>query len=422
MSAPLRILCLSAPLSGHLDWGGYLATAAELVRRGHHVVWASGEAVARQVEAAGVAFLPMRETGWRWPPPPPLGPGDLPVGTQPQTFARLRAFRALDQWLDPERVLAAFDELTALVTQVQPDLIVAEMFILAAGLVAERAGVPFVVAGWPAHAPPTGPTTPGDDLTAALSVEARARMAKILLSSGLSGINISAEGPPALLSPTAHLSFWSESWFGGAHLLPQTIHVGGRHAPPLPPDPSLPNPDDKPWVLITLGSTFAQDPAFFHMAVEATQRLGAQPLVATGPATLPGLGSLHERPVVRESFTLRALLPYTAAAIHHGGAGTTHALILHAVPQVVVPHAGDQARQALGVQRAGIGVALRPAEVSRDRLARSLAAILPDRAPVRAAALRLQQEFAALGGVPRAATLLEAAARRIPLNPQGGSS
>jgi UDP:flavonoid glycosyltransferase YjiC (YdhE family) len=96
-----------------------------------------------------------------------------------------------------------------------------------------------------------------------------------------------------------------------------------------------------------------------------------------------------------------------AAAIHHGGAGTTHALVLHAVPQIVVPHAADQNRQAQGVMRSGVGHYLPPKEVTIARLTDLLAEVLPDRSPLRANAVALQAEFAALGGVPAAADLLE---------------
>ncbi|MCW5857939.1 MAG: hypothetical protein KIS63_06605 [Caldilineales bacterium] len=63
---PLRFLCLSHPFPGHLDWGGYLATAAALARRGHEVLWASAaRRVAASVVAAGVRFSS--------PLPPPAG-------------------------------------------------------------------------------------------------------------------------------------------------------------------------------------------------------------------------------------------------------------------------------------------------------------------------------------------------------------
>ena len=47
------------------------------------------------------------------------------------------ALRALDQWFEKERVMAATRELIDLGKQFHPDLIVSEVFLSAAGLVAE---------------------------------------------------------------------------------------------------------------------------------------------------------------------------------------------------------------------------------------------------------------------------------------------
>src|SRR5687768_929938 len=107
----MRILAISAQLPGHLDWGGYLNTAAELARRGHNILWASGSAVAERVHRAHVPFHTVTETGWRWPPPPPLTPD---ANADPQIVQQQRQIRALDQWLEVERVSAATRELSAL--------------------------------------------------------------------------------------------------------------------------------------------------------------------------------------------------------------------------------------------------------------------------------------------------------------------
>jgi hypothetical protein len=98
----MRILCVSAQLPGHLDWGGYLATAAELAQRGHSVLWASGIAVAERVNRAGLPFHGLLETGWRWPPPPPL---TLDANADPLTIEQQRQIRSLDQWLEVNRVI-----------------------------------------------------------------------------------------------------------------------------------------------------------------------------------------------------------------------------------------------------------------------------------------------------------------------------
>lgn len=400
----MRYLFASAALPPHLDWGGYLATAAELVRRGHDVLWASGEAVREEVVGAGVPFRAVEETGFRWPPPPPVQRQHFATAAE---FESVRRQRALDHWLDDRGIAIAADAFATLATAFAPDLFVSEFFLAAAGIAAERAHIPFVVAGWPAH-----PSSIG----AGESEAARARLNRILLQAGARGIYFREAGAPALQSTILHLDYWSQSWFRGVPLLPQTRHAGGTAKRAPAPDPDLPSPDDKPWVLITLGTSFTQDTAFYRMAAQATQGMGCVAIIAAGPLSTDQSIDLATRLpagcIVRERLAFESVLPWTSAAIHHGGAGTTHALVTHAVPQVVVPHAGDQARQALGVQRSGVGIALRPGQVTVDTLQAALASLLPDRSAARANAQALRVEFAALGGIPRAADMLEESAGR----------
>ena len=401
----MRVLVVSAQLAPHLDWGGYLQTAVELVRRGHDVHWVSGVEIAPLLRDAGVPFHALSQTGWRWPPPPPLRSADA---ASPDDFQRLRAERSLDQWLDEKRVVAASVELVALIRQLKPDVVVTEMFIAAAGLAAEMTDLPLVVAGWPAHQ--NQPTQTMD----ALLVYARRRLDRLIECLDVSGVNFTVSGPPALCSPHLHITYWSKSWFAGATLLPQTRHVGGAAPAARPPDPALPDPDERPWVVITLGTSFNEDAAFFVMAAQAAARLGCAPIVVLGDDDVRHVqkmerqlaGQLPDGAQVCGRVTLAAVLPYTAAAVHHGGAGLTHALVTHAVPQVVSPHAADQQRQALGVQRSGVGVVVEPRAVTVDSIEHGLALLLPDLSPFRARAATLRAEFATLGGPAAAADLL----------------
>ncbi|GIV69676.1 glycosyltransferase [Caldilinea sp.] len=398
----MRFLFVSAPLPGHLDWGGFLAAAVALQRRGHEVIWASGEAVAAQVQQEGVRFASLAETGWRWPPPPPMA---RPAQMADAAWRRLRRLRALDQWLEPARVEAGMAALEAVAAEVQPDAIVSEMFIVASGLVAERIRRPLIVVGWPAVEISTGAE---EDVMA----EASARMARLLRIGGCEGVNFTRQGPPALRSPHLHLTFWSERWYAGLALAPQTRHAGGLPLDALPADATLPSPEDAPWVVITLGTTFNRDPAFFLAAARAAVNLGCRPILLLGRSIDPAgddrwLERLPAEAVVREFADFRTLLPYAAAAIHHGGAGTTHALVRAAVPQIVVPHAGEQLHQARGVARTGVGLHLPPEEATVERLTAALAALLPDLSPYRARAAALREEFARLGGPPAAAQMVE---------------
>ncbi len=396
----MRAIFVSAPLPGHLDWGGFLSTAAAWQATGHAALWVSGDAVAPLVDAAGVPFAAVAETGWRWPPPPPL-PAPT-AAEQRAAWQTARAARALDQWLDIARVAAAVDELTALAERYRPDLIVSEMFVAAAGIVAERLGIPFVVAGWPALYGATA--SPADPLVAI----ARQRLEQLLGRWQLTGQNWTSEGPPALRSPHLHLTFWCASWYRGLALLPQNAHVGAAPPNALPPLPDLPSPEELPWVLITLGTSFDDDPAFYIAAAQAADQLGCLPLLV-GRSIVQQAGRLDLPPaaVVRATVDFRSTLPYTAAAIHHGGAGVTHALARHGVPQIVSPHAADQIHQARGVERSGVGLHLPPRTVTPARLATALAALLPDLSEQRRNAERLRSELTQLGGAEHAAVLLE---------------
>ena len=424
----MRVLFVSAPLPGHLDWGGYLATAQALGRRGHRVLWASGEAVRDQVARAGLDFHSLTETGWRWPPPPPLSQADITAAlasTPPPSHAnqaaqqaeivqQLRQLRALDQWLDPARVAPAVAEMGGLVLRFTPDLIVSEMFVAASGLVAEQAAVPFVVAGWPAppDRPPTHPNEP-------ILREARRRLSELCDAHGLGGVNWTQQGPPALSSPLLHVTYWCDRWYAPAQLGEQTRHVGGRRADsPRTLADNLPTPNGTPWVLITQGTSFNPDHHFYLNAARAVERLGGVPIIATGRSLSKAehgalLRALPATAWLGQWVDLAAVLPETAAAIHHGGAGTTHALALHGVPQVVVPLAADQHRQAQSVARTGCGFFIAPRQATIDNLANALAALLPDLSPYRAQAAMLQQELHELGGVEKAATLLEATMDKV---------
>ena len=393
-------LFVSAQLPGHLDWGGYLSTAMVLQQQGHAVLWTSGKAVAQLVAQAAVPFHPLAETGWRWPPPPPL-PAQPNVDAT--TLQRLRAERALDQWLEEERVARAYTELLALGRTWQPDVVIGEMFSSAAGLVAEALAKPFVVAGWPAMQHSVS------QANMPLVIAARARLERLLQQFHLSGINWTVDGPPALLSSQLHLTYWSERWYGDMPLLPQTRHVGGRR--PAVERLQVDWSEELPWVLITLGTSFGNDLNFFLAATQAASTLGCLPIVAHGgqlsPEQLLKLQSAcPPETILVDQVNLDAILPNVAAAIHHGGAGTTHALVMHAVPQLVVPHAADQIQQALGVVRSGVGLHLPAQQVTVEVLVDALARLLPDLAPQRANAQSLRDDFANLGGALTAAKLL----------------
>ncbi|MEZ4639170.1 MAG: hypothetical protein R2856_30100 [Caldilineaceae bacterium] len=57
----MRFLFVSAQLPGHLDWGGYLPTAAALVQQGHDVLWATGAEMQAAVAARACPYTSSRK-------------------------------------------------------------------------------------------------------------------------------------------------------------------------------------------------------------------------------------------------------------------------------------------------------------------------------------------------------------------------
>ncbi|MEM7535468.1 MAG: glycosyltransferase [Chloroflexota bacterium] len=418
----MRFLCTSAQLPGHLDWGGYLQTAATLQQQGHDVLWVSGQEVAPLVQQAGVPFQAVSETGWRWPPPPPL-PQHQDVTLSELNLQLLKMERSLDQWLEVNRVQKAVIELHTIAEKFQPDVILGEMFMAVSGLVAEMLERPFVVMGWPAPKEVTSKgSIPPQQQTNPVLKMARGRLDALLSTCDCVGVNWTRSGPPALRSPHLHITYWSPSWFSerdkSSSQTNRTAHVGGilTSTNPLTPPTAIgamqiPSPDEYPWVFITLGTSFGNDPNFFIMAAQAAVQMGCLPILALGgqiPAeTRPQLEvALPPSAIVTERVDYADILPFASAAIHHGGAGTTHACVLHGIPQFIVPHAGDQGRQAYSVYHSGVGLTVPPRQVTTERLVEGLALLLPDLSDYRAKAQQLKEEFMTLGGVKRAAGLL----------------
>ncbi len=409
-----RFWFISAPLHGHLDWGGFLLTAQALQQRGHTVTWVSEASIQNAVTPAGVPFAPVRRTGWLWPPPPPPDLSAIP----PQQAVMLRYRRALDTWLSEDWVAEGVAALLDLAQEAgPPDVIAADPFLSAAALAAEALAVPLAVCGWPAM------KALNDEflfpVQKALAADSQERISRLCRRFGLTGVNF-AQGPtPSVLSPRLHISYFNAYWYqaDGDNLLPQTRFVGGSPRRPgaAAPDWLAAIPAAAPLALITLGSVFTGDLGFFSWAAQAAAHAGCLPVVAIGrnPITPEAKAQLKAAlpPATRllNWVPFDHVLPRTRLIIHHGGMGTTHAAVIHGIPQIAVPHAADQRSNARRIAQAKVGLNLSAHDVQRGALLEGARALSADDR-VRANAQRLAADFAALGGADQAAAELEALA------------
>lgn len=120
----------------------------------------------------------------------------------------------------------------------------------------------------------------------------------------------------------------------------------------------------------------------------ALRRTGRRAVISAGWAGFGAALASDNSVYVVGEVSHTALFPRMAAVVHHGGAGTTASSVYAGVPQVVVPHFGDQHYFAHQVHRRGLGALPVPrASLNSDRLATAVDQALGDSSIRRRAAL-----------------------------------
>lgn len=167
-----------------------------------------------------------------------------------------------------------------------------------------------------------------------------------------------------------------------------------------------------PPVFFGFGSMPVRDPpATLALIDEVARALDVRALVGAGWSTIPA-GAHHEgRTFVVGAFDHDTVLPRCRAAVHHGGAGTTHAALRAGLPAVVCSFLLDQPFWAAQLKRHGVGALVPFPKLSAPRLVAALRPLLGDdvkrRAEALGAALRAED------GVAVAAARIEAFAAAL---------
>lgn len=194
---------------------------------------------------------------------------------------------------------------------------------------------------------------------------------------------------------------WHGPYLGGDALEAKVINGFSRHVLPRPDDwpessqvtgywffdpPAWTPPAEladfleagpKP-VYIGFGSMVShQAAAFTRTVLDGVRRSGRRAVLAAGWGGL----EIAEGPLDDQIYGLRQaphdwLFPRMAAAVHHGGAGTTAAAVRAGIPSAIVPFYGDQPFWARCLHRRGVAPpALDRRTLSADALATALDAM-----------------------------------------------
>jgi MGT family glycosyltransferase len=162
-------------------------------------------------------------------------------------------------------------------------------------------------------------------------------------------------------------------------------------------------------LLVSLGSAFTKQPAFYRACTEAFGDLpGWHVVLQVGRHVDPtGLGEIPGNIEVRDWVPQLAVLRQADAFITHAGAGGSQEGLATGTPMVAVPQAVDQFGNAEMLQALGVARHVPKEEATAEALREAVLSLVDD--PEVARRLKgIQQDMAKEGGTRRAADLIEA--------------
>ncbi|MDT7539625.1 MAG: hypothetical protein QOI82_3210 [Actinomycetota bacterium] len=381
----MRVLFTSTPGYGHVYPMVPLARA--FLAAGHDVLWAASEDVQPLLQAAGLPSVPSGLAGsaLQQRRQAVLSPAAELPGPQRAPYVFPRMFG--EAFTPP---MAA--DLLPLARSWRPDLLVHEQGELAGPLVAALLDVPSVTHSF------------GGPVPEAILADTSERLAELWADHGL-GIP-----PYAGCFTTLFLDI----------VPPEAQTVSVDHIPAVQPlrPVSYTGPEptelpgflahaEPPLVYLTLG-TVHRSTDVMATAVSALAQLPVRVLVTVGPNGDPAaLGSQPGHVAVERYVPQTMVLPRCAVVVSHAGSGTFLGALAVGVPQLCLPQAADQFRNAEGGARCGAAITLTPDAGTPEAMGAAVEQLLDD-PRYQQAALR---QAAAIADMPSPAEVVDVLAR-----------
>jgi UDP:flavonoid glycosyltransferase YjiC (YdhE family) len=339
----MRALFSSTRGAGHFNPLVPFARAFE--RAGHELLFAGPPDLAGAVDGAGFEFWrfdppPEDELGAVWgrvPELPPVEANEVVVG---ELFGRLNTTAALP------RLREACEEW-------RPDVVVRDPNEYGSAFAAELHGIP--------HA------------RVAIGLASTEELGTGIAASAIEVIR-QAEGLPPdpdadRLRRAPYLSLFPPTLDEGAQPDTQRFHDPAWDEPPGELLDWWPGREREPLVYVTFGSvagSFPQALPVYGVAMRAVAELPVRVLLTVGrELDLDALPPAPENVRVERWVPQQDVLGHAAAALVHGGSGSTLGALAAGMPLVVMPLFADQPQNARRVAEVGAGVAVEP---NRDDL------------------------------------------------------
>ncbi|MER6276743.1 macrolide-inactivating glycosyltransferase [Streptomyces sp900105245] len=390
---PAHIAMFSIAAHGHVNPS--LEVIRELVARGHRVTYAVPPVFAGKVAATGARPVPYTSTL--------PGPDADPEAWGSTLLDNVEPF--LDD------AIQALPQLADAYAGDEPDLVLHDIASYPARVLARRWGVPAVslspnLVAWEGYEEEVAEPMWAEPRKTARGRAYYARFAAWLAENG-----ISEHPDPFTGRPARSLVLIPKALQPHADRVDERVHsfVGACQGDRAEQgDWQRPAGAEKV-VLVSLGSAFTRQPAFYRACVRAFGDLPGWHLVLQiGSHVDPAeLGDVPSGVEVHDWVPQLAILRQADLFVTHAGAGGSQEGLATATPMIAVPQAVDQFGNADMLQALGVARRLSTEEATADRLRETALALLDD--PEVARRLKtVQAEMAQEGGTRRAADLIEA--------------
>jgi MGT family glycosyltransferase len=367
-----NILIATTPVPGHVSPVGVLAR--RLVARGNDVVWYTGAAFQRQVEATGARHVPISHDG------------DWSLGHAHDRVPELRDKTGIDQVRTAFRKLfidsapGTLEDLEAITRDFPADVVLANALVFADHWLHERGGPPNATIGttmYGLYSRDTAPFGPGLMPNAGPLGRVRNRvMNRVHRRIVFGPVNRHLDdvreqvGLPrrraavldTFLSEYLYLQDCAESFEYPRSDLPPQVHFTGPLLPDPPADfdppawwPELQS--GRPVVLVTQGTVRNEDDLLFAPALAALADEDVL-VVATTGGGVSLEGDLPPNVRVEPFVPYAALMPHVSAYLTNGGYGGVQMALAHGVPTLVCGATEDKPEVAARVAWSGAGIRL----------------------------------------------------------------
>jgi rhamnosyltransferase subunit B len=386
MSTSKRIILTTHGTLGDLH--PYLAIALELQARGHKPVLATSEYHRRCIEATGIEFHAIR---------PDISFDDKELH-QRLTEPKRGLERVIREFMLPILRTTYDDLLTVVQKDGGADLIISQILIFAAPLIAEKTGVrwvstelqpgafmsaydPPVLAPFPALAKlrGLGPTFHRvlfrfAKLTARSWGEpVRQLRREVGLSSGKDPLFEGRNSPNLVLALFSRvIGSPQPDWT--ANTLVTGFPFYDESGSSLTPELAQFLDEGEPPIIFTLGSSAVWDAGHFYIeSIAAAQRLGKRAVLLIGNDPHNQLPQPLPKNVIAINYAPYAQIFSRASVIvHQGGIGTTGQALRAGKPMIVMPFGGDQYDNGARVLRLGVGRTIMRKQYTAEKAANEL--------------------------------------------------